>query len=176
MMRLRDGLMEARHVLGGPNVRDGHREKFLHRVAVVRDCRIVDGEEAQRLEVVYPHGMGIGLEHLPKLMFSGQQFSVGCIQIQGLLFELAEQGGIVLLQHHRLIRRHGAGTTDDSPFGQGHHVVDAAQERRRLGRLGQKRVRSEIEGQDFVVRLGIRGGVDDERHVRRGWIGTPASQ
>src|SRR5205823_10888404 len=52
------------------NVEDRHRQKALATVAVMRDSRVVDGEETQRLAVIYPHRQRIVLKQQAKRCLS----------------------------------------------------------------------------------------------------------
>jgi hypothetical protein len=63
----REGLVEERlerlHVLGRPDLGDPHRQELVAGVAVQGHARVVDIQEAQRLQVVHPHrGRVIGEE------------------------------------------------------------------------------------------------------------------
>ena len=44
------------------DVRDGHRRELFAAVPVVSNRGLVDGEERERLDVEYPHGLGAALE------------------------------------------------------------------------------------------------------------------
>ena len=49
---------------GGADVRHPHLQELVARIAVVTDCRVVDLQKAQALDVVHPHRLGVLREEL----------------------------------------------------------------------------------------------------------------
>ena len=60
---------QARHILGGTNVPDGHGQELFAGVAIGLDGGLVDGQEGQRFQVEYPHGLWIAFEQNAILAF-----------------------------------------------------------------------------------------------------------
>jgi len=68
-VRVGDGMADEVRILGRPDVEDGHREKLLARVAVVRQRRGVDLDEAQRGPLVDPDRQRRAIEEQPIPLF-----------------------------------------------------------------------------------------------------------
>ncbi|HEY2704493.1 MAG TPA: hypothetical protein VGL20_12450 [Candidatus Dormibacteraeota bacterium] len=70
-------LAHPARILGRPDVEDAHGEELVARVPVVRDRRIVDGEEAQRPHVVDPHRLRAALEERPEGLLAAPRLGDG---------------------------------------------------------------------------------------------------
>src|SRR5207245_11245836 len=64
-------LIEGRDLLRRLDVQDAHGEELVPRIAVMAQGSVVDGEEGERLLVIYPHGMRVAFEEQPVLLLAG---------------------------------------------------------------------------------------------------------
>ena len=72
-------LVKARQILGRANVLDRHGEEFVPRIAVVADCRIVHGQEAQCRELKDPHGVRVRMKEMAVEGVALAQFRLGAL-------------------------------------------------------------------------------------------------
>ena len=68
--RVLEGLLQVVDVLFRPDLLGRERQKFLFRITVEADRRLVDREEGERLRVDHPHGIGIGIEQRAVAFFA----------------------------------------------------------------------------------------------------------
>src|ERR1051326_4080584 len=80
---------ESGHILAGTNVPDGHVQKFIPRVSVMLNGRIVHVEKGQRLRIKDPHRLRVVLEQDAVLFFRTRSLRTlhGIVVSQGGAFE-----------------------------------------------------------------------------------------
>src|SRR5450759_1642506 len=111
---------QSRHILGRPNVLDGHGQEFGATVSVGADRGIVHGEEPERLDVEDPHGLGVHFEKIAVsplgLDQSGMSLGLGSLgldRVQGagdVFGKLLVQAGFCCIEMPGLGRAQHEGT------------------------------------------------------------------
>ena len=101
---------------------------------------------------------------------------LACSSLQGLVFELADQDLTVFLENDVLFRRRLVAGRQFAAFLLRKDFENALHERLRLGGFDDERVGAEVQGQAFVFRVGIGGGIDDKGNQFEPFVRLPLFQ
>ena len=101
---------------------------------------------------------------------------VGLLELQRLLLQLADEHLAVFLEQHFFPARRLVGGRDPAGLAPGQHFAHARHERLRLGGLENEGARPQIERELLVLRLGVGGGIADERNRFEALVGLPLAQ
>ena len=98
------------------------------------------------------------------------------LQLERLFLQFADEGLAIDLQQRRLsaggIFRHCRASRQIARL----NAANARQEIFRLGRFQDKAVRPKAERELFILRIGVGGGINDERDLPQTVVGLPMAQ